>query len=255
MKCIGIIPARYESTRFPGKPLALLAGKPVLEHVYRQAEAAGLDGVAVATDDDRIREAVEAFGGNVVMTRGNCRCGTERACDACIALGVTPDIVINVQADEPFIRAAQIRALRECIESSQAEIATLVSRFDPARGFEALFDPNTTKVVRDDAGHALWFSRSIVPYVRKYKWTEWLSHAEFFTHMGVYAYRWPVLEHVAALPPSSLEMAESLEQLRWLQNGYKITTILTDSAGVSIDTPADLEKANEIMMKGAQHDC
>lgn len=249
MDFIGIIPARYASTRFPGKPLADLGGKSMIERVYRQASLA-LDHVVVATDDTRIEDAVKSFGGQVVMTGTHHRSGTDRCYEAYCRLGCKAEVVINIQGDEPFVEPRQIEALKQCFEGpqgAQTQIATLVRRFDPSKGFEALFDPNTPKVVMDDNLRALYFSRSIIPYVRNYPWQEWLSKATFYTHVGMYAYRASTLANLVALPQSPLEIAESLEQLRWLQGGYAIQTAITDCETIGIDTPADLEAALRLL--------
>lgn len=245
MKFIGIIPARYASTRFPGKPLADICGKSMIERVYIQASKE-LDVVAVATDDDRIADAVKAFGGNVVMTSSEHRSGTDRCFEAYQNLCSDADVVINIQGDEPFIDPSQIAAVKQCFDAPDTQIATLVRRFDPSRGFEALFDNNTPKVVMDNDMNAIYFSRSIIPYVRNYDWKEWVDNAEFFTHVGMYAYRAEVLGEITKLPQSSLEIAESLEQLRWVQNGYKIKVGITDCPTIGIDTPADLEEARRL---------
>lgn len=246
MKFIGIIPARYASTRFPGKPLAMLGGKTMIERVYTQARLE-LDEVVVATDDDRIAGAVESFGGVAVMTSPAHRSGTDRCCEAFDSVGSDADVVINIQGDEPFIDPRQIAQLKGCFDDRSTDIATLVRRFDPKRGFDALFDPNTPKVVMDDAGHALYFSRSIIPYVRGHEWKEWLDNAVFHTHVGIYAYRTKVLHEIVCLPQSPLELAESLEQLRWLQAGYRITTAVTDCETIGIDTPDDLRHAEGLL--------
>ncbi len=243
---IGIIPARYASTRFPGKPLALVGGRPMIQRVYERV-AELLPEVAVATDDDRIAMAVQAFGGNVVMTSAEHRSGTDRCLEAYHKLGSSADVVINIQGDEPFIAASQIESLKACFNEPAVEIASLARPFDPARGFDALFDPNSVKVVMDSQMNALYFSRSIIPYVRNYDWKKWTEHAEFFTHVGLYGYKATTLEKLCALPQSSLEIAESLEQLRWLQAGYKIRMALTNEANFGIDTPADLEAANKYL--------
>ena len=244
MKFTAIIPARYASTRFPGKPLALIGDKPMIWHVYNRVSQV-LDDVIVATDDSRIAQAVSDFGGRAIMTSPDHASGTDRCYEAFCACGSHADIVINVQGDEPFIDPMQIRTLMQCFERPDTDIATLIRHFDPQHGFEALFDANKVKVVTDSAGHALYFSRSIIPYVRSCKHTEWLASTDFYTHVGIYAFRAPVLADVVALPRSPLEIAESLEQLRWLQNGYNITTAITDSPTIGIDTPEDLVNANE----------
>lgn len=246
LKFIGIIPARYASSRFPGKPLAMIGDKTMIERVYRRASME-LDRVYVATDDERIAEAVRQFGGNVVMTSDKHRSGTDRVQEAYEKVGDGADVIINIQGDEPFIEPSQIALLKASFADDSTDIATLVRRFDPSKGFEALFDPNTPKVVKDNAGYALYFSRSIIPYVRNREWKEWVDSAEFFTHVGMYAYRAKALAEITRLPQSSLEIAESLEQLRWLQNGYKIMTSVTDADTIGIDTPADLEKAQAMI--------
>ncbi len=244
MKFIGIIPARYESSRFPGKPLVDICGKSMIERVYCQASKE-LDRVYVATDDDRIAQAVKDFGGNVVMTSRHHKSGTDRCYEAVCAVGGDADVVINIQGDEPFVSPAQIAELKACFNDENTRLATLVREFDPANGFETLFDPNTPKVVFDNNMNALYFSRSIIPYVRNYEWKEWVNKARFYTHVGMYAYTKDTLAAITALPQSSLEIAESLEQLRWLQNGFKIKVGVTDAETIGIDTPADLEKAIE----------
>ena len=242
MKFIGIIPARYASSRFPGKPLADICGKTMIERVYVQASKE-LDEVYVATDDNRIADAVAAFGGQAVMTSTEHRSGTDRCYEAYRNIGSDADVVINIQGDEPFIDPSQISVLKGCFDDESTELATLVRSFDPSRGFDALFDSNTPKVVIDNNMHALYFSRSIIPYVRNHEWKEWPDKAVFYTHVGMYAYRIDTLAKITSLPQSSLEIAESLEQLRWLQNGLKIKVGITDCPTIGIDTPADLEEA------------
>lgn len=247
MKFIGIIPARYASSRFPGKPLAMLGGKPMIQHVYERVVQV-LEAV-VATDDQRIFDAVKAFGGNVVMTSPSHPSGTDRCREAYTNFGKEADVVINIQGDEPFIHPSQIQSLMECFSSPEVDIATLVRPFSPERGFEALQDPNTPKVVVADNGDALYFSRSVVPYVRGRQQEEWPYVHSYFTHVGIYAFRVPVLEKIVNLPRSPLEIAESLEQLRWLQGGYRIRTAVTQVATVGIDTPADLQAAEKMLQE------
>lgn len=246
LKFAGLIPARYASSRFPGKPLADIGGMTMIERVYRQASKA-LDTVAVATDDERIANAVRAFGGTVVMTSDKHRSGTDRICEAYHTLGLDADVVINIQGDEPFIDPRQINSLKECFDDATTDIATLARIYNREGGFEGLFDPNLVKLVRDDNGNALYFSRSIIPYVRGYEWQQWLDHASFLTHVGMYAYRANVLDEITKLPQSTLELAESLEQLRWLQNGYRIKVAITDIPTIGIDTPEDLENALQLV--------
>lgn len=245
-KFIGIIPARYASSRFPGKPLADLGGKTMIERVYTRVSSV-MDNVAVATDDERIFKAVEAFGGRAVMTSPDHRSGTDRCREAVRILGNDADVVINIQGDEPFIAPSQLRSLMDSFSDPDVEIASLARPFDPARGFEALADPNTPKVVMDNRMNAIYFSRSVIPYVRNYPHDEWAQHAAYYTHVGLYGYRRKTLELLGSLPQSSLELAESLEQLRWLQAGYKIRMSLTDEPTIGIDTPADLEAARLLL--------
>lgn len=246
MKFIAIIPARYASTRFPGKPLAVLGGKTMIQRVYEQV-AGVLDDAVVATDDERIYEAVKAFGGKVVMTSTEHRSGTDRCQEAYTKVGEKYDVVVNVQGDEPFIQASQLEALKRCFENPATQIATLVKPFKAEDGLAALENPNSPKVVLDEASQALYFSRSVIPYLRNVPREEWLMKHTFYKHIGIYAFRAEVLREVTALPQSTLEKAESLEQLRWLENGYKIGVGVTDIETIGIDTPEDLEKAEAFL--------
>ena len=243
MKFIGLIPARYASTRFPGKPLALLNGKPVIQHVYEQA-AKVLDAVYVATDDERIYNKVLAFGGKAVMTSTEHHSGTDRIEEALEKVGGDFDVVVNIQGDEPFIAQSQIETLCQCFVDKATQIATLGKPFEC---IEAAENPNSPKIVVDNRGYALYFSRSIIPFVRGTERQDWLSKYPFLKHLGIYAYRTNVLKEITKLPQSSLELAESLEQLRWLQNGYRIKVGLTDVETVGIDTPDDLQRAEEFI--------
>ena len=238
---IGIIPARYGSTRFPGKPLARLAGATMIEHVWRRASEA-LPRVVVATDDERIVAEVERFGGEAVLTSATCANGTERVLEAYRTLRATESIIVNIQGDEPLVSPADIRDTAALLAATpEASIATTVCRFDPAMGFEALFSPSRVKTVRDARGFALYFSRSIVPYVRDADWQHWLeAYPDFYIHTGLYAFRASQLQQLVALPESPLERAEKLEQLRWLWAGYRIITHLSPHAPHPVDTPADL---------------
>ena len=248
MKFIGIIPARYASTRFPGKPLAMLAGKPVIRRVYEQVKSV-LDDVYVATDDQRIFDTVKSFGGMVVMTSANHKSGTDRIEEAVQKIGGDYDVVINIQGDEPFIQASQIRTVCSCFDDENTQIATLGKPFTKEMGFEARENPNSPKIVVDNNGYAMYFSRSIIPFIRGKATDEWIDSYPFLKHIGLYAYRRHVLDEITGLPQSSLEKAESLEQLRWLQNGYRIKVGLTDVETIGIDTPADLEKAEAFYRK------
>ena len=217
-KFICIIPARFSSTRFPGKPLAILGGKPVIQRVYEQVKKV-IEDVFVATDDQRIYDAVEKFGGKVVMTSPNHRSGTDRIEETLQHIGGDWDVVLNVQGDEPFIQPSQIETLCACFDEPQTEIATLGKPFST---MEAVENPNSPKIVLDNKGFALYFSRSIIPFIRGIDKGDWLTHYPFLKHLGIYAYRTEVLRQITQLPQSSLELAESLEQLRWLQNGFRI---------------------------------
>lgn len=243
MKFIGIIPARYASTRFPGKPLALLGGKPVIQHVYEKV-AAVLEAAYVATDDERIYDVVKSFGGKVVMTRTDHKSGTDRIEEAIEKIGGEWDVVVNVQGDEPFVAKSQLDTICHCFDDPTTQIATLGKPFE---SMEAVQNPNSPKIVVDNMGFAMYFSRSVIPYVRGKEMSSWLTHSPFLKHLGIYAYRKDVLRQVTQLPQSSLEIAESLEQLRWLQNGFKIKVGTTDVETVGIDTPQDLERAEEFL--------
>lgn len=243
MKFIGIIPARYASTRFPGKPLALLGGKPVIQHVYVKV-AAVLEAAYVATDDERIYDVVKSFGGQVVMTRTDHKSGTDRIEEAIEKIGGEWDVVVNVQGDEPFVAKSQLDTICHCFDDPTTQIATLGKPFE---SMEAVQNPNSPKIVVDNMGFAMYFSRSVIPYVRGKEKSSWLTHYPFLKHLGIYAYRKDVLRQVTQLPQSSLEIAESLEQLRWLQNGFKIKVGTTDVETVGIDTPQDLERAEEFL--------
>lgn len=242
MKFIAIIPARYQSTRFPGKPLADMAGKPMIQRVYEQVRKV-LDEVWVATDDDRILQTVESFGGKAVMSSPDHRSGTDRCNEAYTKIGKDFDVIINVQGDEPFIQPQQIETLINCFDSKEVQLATLVKSFKKEDGFDVLFNSNSPKVVLNKNSEAIYFSRSIIPYIRDVHHTEWLDKHTFYKHIGMYAYRADVLNQITQLPQSSLELAESLEQLRWIENGYKIKVGLTDVETIGIDTPEDMEKA------------
>ncbi|HVN56830.1 MAG TPA: 3-deoxy-manno-octulosonate cytidylyltransferase [Bacteroidales bacterium] len=243
----GIIPARYSSSRFPGKPLALIGGKPMIRLVYEQATRA-LDSVYVATDDERIMNAVESFGGKAVMTSTVHRSGTDRCAEAAQIIanktGADPEVIINIQGDEPFILPEQISLLADCFTDKSVEIATLVSRIKENND---IFNINETKVARSLAGDALYFSRSPIPFIRGAEKEEWLQKYPFYKHLGVYAYRFSTLSELTKLNPGELETAESLEQNRWLEHGYRIRTAVTDWEGIGIDIPEDLEKASEFL--------
>jgi len=243
MKFIGIIPARYASTRFPGKPLAVLGGKTVIQRVYEQV-AAVLGEAYVATDDERIYQAVEAFGGRAVMTRSDHKSGTDRIEEAAEKIATTADVIINVQGDEPFIQKSQLETVKSLFDDPQVQIGTLGKPFE---SMEAVENPNSPKIVCDVRGYAMYFSRSVVPYVRGKEQTSWLEHFPYLKHIGLYAYRREVLAEITKLPQSPLELAESLEQLRWLQNGYRIKVGLTDVETVGIDTPEDLQRAEAFL--------
>ncbi|EJX07573.1 3-deoxy-D-manno-octulosonate cytidylyltransferase [gut metagenome] len=246
MKFLGIIPARYASTRFPAKPLAMLGGKTVIQRVYEQV-AGVLDDAYVATDDERIEAAVKAFGGKVVMTSVHHKSGTDRCFEAATKIGGDFDVVVNIQGDEPFIQVSQLRSIQACFDDPETQIATLVKPFTPDNGPEALENPNSPKVVLDKHQHAMYFSRSVIPYLRNVEKEQWLNRHTYYKHIGLYAYRMEVLKEITALPQSSLELAESLEQLRWLENGYVIKAGITEVETIGIDTPEDLERAEQFL--------
>lgn len=243
MKFIGIIPARYASTRFPGKPLAILGGKTVIQRVYEQATAV-LQEAYVATDDERIFQTVEQFGGRAVMTRTDHKSGTDRIEEAAEKIGTDADIIINIQGDEPFIQQSQIETLMHLFDDPDTQIGTLGKPFE---SIEAAMNPNSPKIVTDLRGFALYFSRSVIPFVRGQQQSDWLQHFPYLKHLGLYAYRREVLRQVTQLFQSPLELAESLEQLRWLENGYRIRVGLTNVETVGIDTPEDLQRAEAFL--------
>lgn len=239
---IGIIPARYGSNRFPGKPLADISGKPMIQHVYERASAV-LTRVVVATDDERIFNVVKRFGGNAVMTSNDIRSGTDRCAAALEILekeeGLNADVIINIQGDEPFLQHDHLIALQKCFEDDKTEIATLII---PSNNREALVNPNRVKVSIDRNNFALYFSRSVIPYYRSAEEYEWYKLHKYYLHIGIYAYRNKILKAIVKLPQGVLEKAESLEQLRFLENGYRIKTAVTHTETYCIDTPEDLRK-------------
>lgn len=244
LRFAGIIPARYASTRFPGKPLAMLGGKAVIQRVYEKV-ADALGEAYVATDDKRIYDAVEAFGGRAVMTSPDHKSGTDRIEEAAEKIGCDCDVIVNIQGDEPFIHASQIEAICRCFDDEATEIATLGKPF--GTDMDAIANPNSPKIVVDNRGYAMYFSRSVIPYVRGCDMAVWAERFPFLKHVGVYAYRRDVLKAITSLPQSELEKAESLEQLRWLQNGYRIKVGITDIETVGIDTPDDLRRAEQYL--------
>ncbi len=246
MKTIVIIPARYASTRFPGKPLAKLGGKPIIEHVFERASGADIvDDVRVATDDERIASTINAAMGRevAVMTSTEHKSGTDRCGEVVRKLktqGLDFDVVVNLQGDEPFVRPCDIESLTACFNNPEVQIATLRRRITDG---EDLTSPNCVKVVSSAAGRALYFSRQTIPYRRDVPQNQWLAEGEYYKHIGIYAFRTDVLLEVCQLPQSALEMSEKLEQLRWLEAGYQIAVADTDYDGVGIDTPEDLARA------------
>lgn len=243
----GIIPARYASLRFPGKPLVLIGNKPMIQRVYDQARKS-LELVWVATDDKRIFDAVSGFGGKAIMTSPDHMSGTDRCAEAIRKINSEAakkiDIVINIQGDEPFIKPEQINLLLKCFIDGTVELATLVRKVESG---EDLFNPNQPKVILDLKGDAIYFSRAAIPYVRDSEKNDWSKDHVFYKHIGLYAYRSETLEKVTLLPRSPLEISESLEQNRWIENGYRIRTAVTAYESISIDTPDDLEKAKLLL--------
>lgn len=242
----GIIPARYASTRFPGKPLALIGNKPMIQRVYEQAcKSLGL--VYVATDDKRIRDTVLNFGGNAILTSPEHQSGTDRCAEAVTRImnekKIVVDVVINVQGDEPFIRPEQINQLTACFNDKTVEIATLIRKVESDEDIE---NPNETKIVIARNNDAIYFSRSVIPYIRDPEKNDWLHKYFFYKHLGLYGYKTDTLKKLTLLSRSPLEIAESLEQNRWIENGYRIRTAITEGTTIGIDTPEDLERAKSL---------
>jgi len=246
-KFAGIIPARYASSRFPGKPLALVGNRPMIQRVYEQASKS-LDLVYVATDDRRIYNTVLEFGGKAVMTSPDHLSGTDRIAEAVIHIleetGTTINVAVNIQGDEPFIRPEQIDLLKDCFSDETVEIATLIRKADNG---EDIFNPNQPKVIINSKGDAIYFSRSVIPYIRDAEKEDWVTKHQFYKHIGLYAYLTTVLSEITRLPRSPLETAESLEQNRWIENGFRIRTAVTKWESIGIDSPEDLEKAKLII--------
>jgi 3-deoxy-manno-octulosonate cytidylyltransferase (CMP-KDO synthetase) len=243
----GIIPARYASSRFPGKPLALIGNKPMIQRVYEQA-LKSLEIVYVATDDERIQESVLNFGGRVIMTSAEHKSGTDRCSEAVSKIEsgteIKIDVVINIQGDEPFIKPEQIDLLISCFRDDSVEIATLICKAETS---DDIFNPNQIKTVISVKGDALYFSRATIPYLRDVEKNQWLHTHNYYKHLGLYAYKKDTLKELTLLNVSSLEIAESLEQNRWLENGYKIRTAVTDWDSIGIDTPEDLERTRSLI--------
>jgi 3-deoxy-manno-octulosonate cytidylyltransferase (CMP-KDO synthetase) len=244
---VAIIPARFASTRFPGKPLAILGGKPVIQRVYEQAKKV-FENVFVATDDDRIYDAVEQFGGKAIMTSPNHKSGTDRCYEAYQKCGIETDVVVNIQGDEPFIHQSQLLTIKELFLQPETDIATLVKPFASDTSFDVLSNPNSPKVVVDDNWNALYFSRSVIPYLRGKETVTWASEHTYYKHIGLYAFKSDVLGKVTSLEQAPLEIAESLEQLRWLSAGYTIKVGKTNVETIGIDTPEDLAAAEKFLM-------
>ena len=243
MKVVGIIPARYNSTRFPGKPLAMIKGKTMIQRVCEQAWKSKLDAVVVATDDIRLADEVLKFGGKYVMTDPRHQSGTDRCCEAVQMLEEQYDAVINIQGDEPFIDPRHIDLMVDMISRDDTQLASLAKRVEEA---EDLFGSSKVKVVMDKTGKALYFSRNPIPFMQNVAHEKWLQKGRFYQHIGIYAYKTETLHQIAKMQPSALEQAESLEQLRWLENGLSIRMAVVAGESLSIDTPDDLAKAREM---------
>lgn len=242
MNIIAIIPARYASTRFPGKPLVDIKGKPMVQHVYEKAKGSGLfQKVIVATDDERIKQVVLDFKGEVAMTDVNHQSGTDRCGEVIEQLSKDFDVVVNIQGDEPFIHQSQLIELVNLFKSTPAQIGTLKKKLTKSVD---VFNPNVVKVVSGIDKRAIYFSRNPIPFVRDLEKADWIEKQSFFKHVGLYGYRTEVLKKLVKLAPSELEMSESLEQLRWMENGYQIFISETQHESIGIDTPEDLEKLN-----------
>ncbi|MBB6270163.1 3-deoxy-manno-octulosonate cytidylyltransferase (CMP-KDO synthetase) [Pedobacter cryoconitis] len=245
MAKLGIIPARYASTRFPGKPLIDINGKSMIQRVYEQAcSSASLDKVVIATDDDRIIAEIRRFGGEYAKTRPDHQSGTDRCAEVAENFRGF-DVIINIQGDEPYIDPVQIDLLSSCFQNPKVELATLVKKISSE---EELFNQNIPKVVLNSNQEAIYFSRQTIPFIRTAAPQDWLKTFQFYKHIGIYGYTTETLLKITKLKPSSLEVAESLEQLRWLENGYKIQTKVTDLETIAVDTPEDLDKI--IRIKG-----
>jgi 3-deoxy-manno-octulosonate cytidylyltransferase (CMP-KDO synthetase) len=242
---VGIIPARYASTRFPGKPLIDIEGKTMLQRVYEQAsKSKSLSKVVVATDDERIFNHVKDFGGEVVMTAEHHPSGTDRCMDALLQLKEKFNYVINIQGDEPFIEPEQIDELAAVLKDGTTELATQMIAVD---NYEILFDKGEVKIVLNTNNEALYFSRMVIPFIKGVDEKEWHLHHSYYRHVGMYAYRKDILEKITQLPVSLLEKAESLEQLRWIENGFKIKCVVTKYDSHCIDTPEDVEKVLKLI--------
>lgn len=240
---IGIIPARYASTRFPGKPLIDIHGKSMIQRVYEQCQKSYLDRVVVATDDQRIIAHVKSFGGEAIRTASTHVSGTDRIAEAAEKLNLDPkSILINIQGDEPFIDPKDIQRIGTCFENENTQIATLVKKIKDS---ETLHNPNSPKVIINLKGQALYFSREAIPHIKGVDKKQWLSKASFFQHIGIYGFRFDILKEITKLKNSSLEQNEGLEQLRWMENGYKIQTAETSSDCVAVDSPEDLKRIDE----------
>ncbi|MBR4843119.1 MAG: 3-deoxy-manno-octulosonate cytidylyltransferase [Bacteroidaceae bacterium] len=250
MEFVAIIPARFASTRFPGKPLAVLGGKPVVIRVCEQASKV-FEHVFVATDNERIAETVETGGFRALMTRPDHKSGTDRCREAFGKCGVDADVVVNIQGDEPFIQPSQLLTLRNLFDDESTDIATLVKPFPSDTPFERLSNPNSPKVVVNNDMNAMFFSRSVIPYFRGVPEEKWASMHVYYKHIGLYAFKARVLESIAGLPQSPLEIAESLEQLRWLSAGYRIKVGITDMETIGIDTPDDLAAAESFLKQNS----
>lgn len=247
MKVLVLIPARYASTRFPGKPLAKIAGKEMILRVCGQVAATGYD-LAVATDDSCIYNTVNAAGYRAVMTRADHPSGTDRLAEAYAKIGDDYDVVVNVQGDEPFIRPEQINDIVGIFTKyPDTRLATLARPYPQDRSFEGLEDPNMVKLVMGDDGRALYFSRSVIPYLRGVDKKDWPARHQYYSHIGIYAYTPSALAEIVKIPRGSLEIAESLEQLRWLQNGYEVRVAISDFPTIGIDTPEDLAAAEAFL--------
>jgi 3-deoxy-manno-octulosonate cytidylyltransferase (CMP-KDO synthetase) len=247
MKIIGIIPARFASTRFPAKALADISGKSMIQRVYEQClKSKLLHKVIVATDHSKIYDHVKSFGGEVIMTSEAHQSGTDRCFEVVTKLGEQIDYVINIQGDEPFIKPEQIELLGSCLTNPNTQLATLIKRIEDK---ETLFNPNTPKVIFNQSNEAIYFSRNTIPFIRGAEQEQWLFKNTFYKHIGIYAYRTDILKEITSLPTSNLEKAEALEQLRWIESGYKIKVAITEYESYGIDTPEDLERIMKLDIK------
>ena len=250
MKVLGIIPARFNSSRFPGKPLATIGGKPMIIHVLERASLCKeISRLIVATDNPIIMDTVIKHGYEAMLTAESHPSGTDRCAEILSKIEDEPDICINIQGDEPFLDPDQLSALISCFKNSDCQISTLKHRINNQ---EELFSPDAVKVITDKNGKALYFSRSPLPYLRDQNEESWLSKQDYYRHIGLYGFKAEILKKVSKIEESSLEKAEKLEQLRWMENGFSVFVATSDKPNIAVDTPHDLKKAENYYKSQSQ---